>query len=329
MTKVTVLMAAYNAAPFLERSLGSLAEQTIGDDMQVVCIDDASTDNTLSILKSKAREDKRFEVIHLNENRGQAYARNEGLKKARGQYVCFLDADDWLSADAIQKAVSVFEDSPETDCVLFQVDIEHVNNTERYVLPNFTTITGEEAFLLSLEWNIHGVYMVRTALHQRFPYDDTCRSFSDDNTTRMHYLASRHVACCDGVYHYWQHPDSTSHQVSVRRFDFLRANESMKRQLLNANVEQGIIRKWETIRLLVLVDCYMFYHNHARQLPADDAAYGLSEMRRVWSTLERPLIDKTVSRKFGYRLMPTWWLFRLQEWLYFTLRGLVGKNKKQ
>lgn len=325
MAKVTVLVAAYNAEAFLPECLDSLKSQELSD-LQVVCVDDGSTDGTLALLQEYARQDVRFRVLHLAENHGQAFARNEGLRVAQGDYVCFLDADDWLGSDALRLAVEAFEAHADADCVLFDVAYVYPDRTEIYKMPDFDRLEGEEAFRLSLDWQIHGVYMVRTELHRRYPYDDTCKSYSDDNTTRMHYLASRSVRRCRGIYYYRQHPASATHQVSVRRYDFLRANESMKRMLRQHGASEQVMRQWETIRLLVLVDVYMFHHCHARELPYGDAAYGLGEMRRVRKTLERRLIDPRVRRKFGYRLMPAWWMFRLQEWLYFTLRGWLGIN---
>lgn len=332
--KVTVLVAVYNTARFLPDCLGSLLGQTLHD-IQVVCIDDCSTDSSPQVLHQYAALDPRIEVITLTENHGQAYARNQGLLTARGEYVCFLDSDDWLSPDALEQAVAVFEAHAATDCVLFQVDIMHAV-VERYPLPPFDVLTGKDAFHLSLDWQIHGVYMVRTTLHQRFPYDDTCRSYSDDNTTRLHYINAREVRQCSGVYFYRQHAQSTSHVVSVRQFDRLKANESMKRQLeeiLGARTSPSapesraeVMRQWETTRMLVLVDCYLFYHCHADELSPDDRHYALGEMHRVWQTIDRSLLDPSKVNKFGYRLMPSWWLFRLQEWAYFTLRGLMGKN---
>ena len=324
MCKVTVLVAVYNAEPFLRDCLDSLLAQTLKD-IQVVCVDDASTDGSLSLLRQYAARDPRIEVMALEENHGQAYARNQGLARATGDYTCFLDSDDWLSPDALEQAVAVFEEHPATDCVLFQVDIMH-NPVERYPLSPFDVLKGEDAFRQSIDWRIHGVYMVRTSLHRRYPYDDTCRSYSDDNTSRLHYLHSREVRQCQGVYYYRQHPSSTSHVVSVRQFDRLKANESMKETLLSEGAAPEILRQWENTRMMVLVDCYMFYHMHGCELSSADRQYALGEMHRVWQNIDRSLLDPAKTHKFGYRPMPSWWLFRLQEWAYFSLRGLLGKN---
>ena len=327
MSKVTVLVAVYNAEAFLPTCLDSLLGQTMGD-LQVVCVDDGSTDGSLAVLQKYACRDGRIEVYSLDSNHGQAYARNVALSHAQGELVCFLDADDWFSPDALQLAVAEANVHEDADCVLFDVQYEYADgHTEPYVMPTFEQLTGEEAFRLSLNWQIHGIYLVRTELHKQFPYDDTCKSFSDDNTTRLHFLSSRSVRRCQGVYHYRQHAASVTYAVSVRRFDLLRANESMKRQLQQMNANEEVMRRWETIRLLTLVDLYMFYYCHGSELPYADRIYGRNELHRVWGTIERPLVERKISRKFGYCLMPSWWMFRTEEWLYFSLRGIFGKNK--
>lgn len=326
MAKVTVLMAVYNAERWLERSIGSLLSQTLTD-WQLICIDDASTDGSLNLLRRFQQEDQRIELISLSENHGQAHARNCGLKQAQGDYICFLDADDWLSADALQQAVSVFETYDKTDCVLFHVVHVEQGLERDYPMPSFSVLTGEEAFDRSLEWQIHGVYMVRASLHQRFPYDETCRSYSDDNTTRLHYYHSHEVRSCQGIYYYFSNPISATHRVSVRRFDYLKANESMKRQLQELGVVLPVVARYEQVRWLVLIDCYMFYHVHASELTIDERHYALSELKRIWSTIDRTLLNKETTTKFGYRPCKLWWMFRLQEWCYFTLRGFLGKNR--
>ena len=323
MSKVSVLVAVYNAELFLPACLDSLVSQSHCD-IQVICIDDASTDGSLSILNDYAMRDNRIEVVHLEENGGQAHARNCGLQRVNGDIVCMLDADDWLSTDALERLVATFDE--QTDCVLFDLVFEYADHMKPYPMPHFDVLTGKEAFQQSLTWKIHGLYGIRASIHKQHPYDETCRSYSDDNTTRIHYLHARQVRCCTGVYHYRQHEASVTHHISVNRFDYLRANESMRRQMLALQVDESLLAEYENHRWLNLVDVYMFYHVHGRELPKEDRDYGLQELRRIWSAIDREVLNKETTTKFGYRPCRSWQLFRLQEWLYFTLRGFLGKN---
>jgi len=326
MPKVSVLVAVYNAKPFLPQCLDSLLNQTLRD-IQIICIDDGSDDGSLHLLNDYAVRDLRVEVIRLEQNGGQAHARNVGLRQAKGEVICMVDADDWLAPDALEQLYGAFD--ADVDAVLFNlVKVYGDGREETYPSP-FTlhqNISGEEAFRLSLTWQIHGLYGVRAAIHHELPYDETCRAYSDDNTTRIHYLCSRCVAFSSGTYYYRQHQASVTHQVSVRRFDYLRANESMRWQMLDMKVAPSLLAIYENHRWLNLVDVYMFYFVHGRQLSAADRRYGLEELHRVWATVDRHSLDRDMTAKFGYRPCRSWRMFRLQEWLYFTLRSLLGKN---
>lgn len=320
MSKVSVLVAAFNAAPFLEKCLSSLVGQTHAD-LEILCIDDASTDDTPAVLDRWALRDTRIQVVHLPENGGQAHARNVGLQRATGQFVCMVDSDDWLSPDALEKAVATFEKYPGTDCVLFQVVEVTGANNRRYPLPAFESMSGTEAFEASLTWQLHGLYMVRAELHRRFPYDESSRAYSDDNTTRIHYLHARQVRTCEGVYFYLQHPASVTHRVSVRRFDYLRANESMLRQMRECGADKRLLDIYENVRWLNVVDTYMFYFQHRGELAPDERRFGLAEIKRIWKSIDLGRLTKRNRLKFGYApLRPCWWLFRLEEETYFSLR---------
>ncbi|MBR3389562.1 MAG: glycosyltransferase [Prevotella sp.] len=323
MAKVSILVAVYNAEKYLRKCLDSLLEQHLRE-IQIICVDDASTDSSRDILDEYALRDNRVEVIALPENVGQARARNRGLQVAKGEYVCFLDSDDWFSPDALQQAVETFDENPETDCVLFQAQMVSGETEETYPMPAFECLSGEEAFEKSLTWEIHGIYMARAQLYQEFPYDETAHSYSDDNTTRIHFLHSREVRQCKGIYYYRQHAESVTHQVSVRRFDYLRANESMMGELVNRGVCYKWVKMYENVRWLNLIDTYMFYFQNRHRLSQDECQYGLSEMKRVWKTIDPSALKWRNRYKFGY--MPlhfSWRLFRRQEETYFTLRKLI------
>ncbi len=326
MIKVSVLVAVYNAAEYLPQCLDSLRAQTLHD-IEVICVDDASSDTSLEILNKYAGLDSRIKFIHLDVNGGQAHARNVGLAAASGKYVCFLDSDDWFDDDSLEKCARVLDDNDDTDAVLFRLMMYHdEGNCTPYPMNSFGKISGREAFMRSLNWDIHGVYMLRTDLHKKYPYDDSLKAYSDDNTSRIHYIASRNVCCSDAAYYYRQHASSVTHAVSIRRFDYMKANESMKVQLIKLGEGKDILDMYENIRWMVLVDTYMFYYINRRRLGSKAASYGLKEMQRIWNDIDFTVLDSRAS-KFGYRPCGSWLMFRIQEEIYFTLRSLLGKNE--
>lgn len=330
MEKVTVLIAVYNAERFLAQCLDSLLAQTMPD-FQAVCVDDASTDRSWEILQEYAQKDSRIEIEHLEQNSGQAHARNVALRKARGTYTCFLDSDDWFSPDALQCAVETFDQEPETDSVLFHTVFCKADGTTQgeYPMEPFHGMCGYDAFRASLTWNIHGIYMIRTAIHRLYLYDDSVRSFSDDNTTRIHYLKSRHVSTCAGTYYYRQHDESVSHQQGVRRFDYLKANTSMKEQLIAMEMPDDILDAYENVRWLNCIGLYYYYYQNRKTLSVAERRYGLGEIKKVWQSIETHRLSKENSRKPGhFPFQSSWTMFRLQEETYFFLRIIKDKLYK-
>lgn len=326
MPKISILVAVYNTAAYLSQCLDSLLSQTLKD-IEVICVDDASTDNSLDLLHQYAEKDNRVKVFALKENCGQAHARNVGLSHATGDYIGFVDSDDWLSQDALEKVCESFRD--DVDSVLFRLLYTYTDGSMKdYQMSPFTTMTGDEAFRASLTWQIHGCYVVRNSIHKAHPYDESQRAYSDDNTTRIHYYYSRKVAFCEGVYYYRQQPVSVTRSVTVRRFDYLVANESMRRQLLTLGASDENLCCYETIRWLNLVGVYMFYYLHRNELSEADRQHGLSVMHHVWQTINLKQVSPSIKRKFGYiPLRFSWSIFCLQEEVYFWLRGIVGRNK--
>lgn len=102
MTSVSVVLPCYNVGSWIARCLDSLVNQTLRD-IEIICVDDKSTDNTLKILKDYAKHDKRIKLIEHKTNRGAAIARNNGLKRATGDYVGFVDPDDYVDLDFYEK----------------------------------------------------------------------------------------------------------------------------------------------------------------------------------------------------------------------------------
>ena len=323
---VTILVAVYNTAAYLRQCLNSLCSQFLHN-IQIICVDDASTDNSLSILREYQATDSRVEVIALSSNHGQAFARNQGLKTARGQYVCFLDSDDWMAPDCLEEAVRTFRNHPDTGCVLFHtVYFYGPDRQEEYPMEPFEKLNGYDAFVRSLTWKIHGVYIVRADIHHQYPYDESAHAFSDDNTTRLHYLASKEVRLCRGTYYYRQHAESVSHKVDLRRFDYLRANRSMKKKLVDLGLDRDTLSLYENHRWLNVIDLYMLFYRHRKSMPPADVAEALRLLYEAWASIDVELLTSKNRLKFGYMpLRCSWRLFRLQEEIYFFLRKLLGR----
>lgn len=228
MPQISILVAVYNTAPYLPQCLDSLCGQTLRD-IQIICIDDCSTDQSPQILADYAQRDARITLLRTPHNSGQAAARNLGLQIATGEFTTFVDSDDWLAPDALEQALEALAQNPANDCAVMRLIKYYPDDGHEVEHPLHTggkeALTGEEAFMLSLDnWAIHGVYVVRTTLHKRYPYDASSILYTDDHVTHLHYLNARRVVMCQGRYYYRQNPASTTHACSMRRFACLEAD---------------------------------------------------------------------------------------------------------
>ena len=96
--KVSVIVPVYNSSVYLRDCLDSIASQTLTD-FEVICVDDCSSDDSRVICREYAQRDDRFRLFALEQNSGAAAARNLGIAQACGEYVAFMDADDWYPTD--------------------------------------------------------------------------------------------------------------------------------------------------------------------------------------------------------------------------------------
>lgn len=106
--KISVIIPCYNAEKYLEKCLDSVVNQTYKN-LEIICVNDGSTDNTLKIIENYSNIDKRIKVIN-QENLGASQARNNALKLITGNYVAFVDCDDWVDTTVFEKAVAKIEE---------------------------------------------------------------------------------------------------------------------------------------------------------------------------------------------------------------------------
>jgi glycosyltransferase involved in cell wall biosynthesis len=119
MIKISVIIPVYNAEKYLRECLDSVIGQAL-QDIEIICVDDGSTDNSLSVLQEYAVKDARLKIV-AQANQGAAAARNVGMAAAQGESLAFLDADDLYYTDALQAAYTCATKS-NADMVVFEAD---------------------------------------------------------------------------------------------------------------------------------------------------------------------------------------------------------------
>ena len=103
---ISIIVPVYNTSSYLDKCLESLVNQTFNN-IEIICINDASTDNSLSILQKWSRKDRRVKIIDSPINRKIGAARNLGIKAATGKYLGFVDSDDYVSSDFFKSLIEL------------------------------------------------------------------------------------------------------------------------------------------------------------------------------------------------------------------------------
>ena len=107
--KVSVIIPTYNRANLVEKAIKSVLNQTY-QDFEIIVVDDASTDNTEEVIKNFSN--KRIKYIKCKKNKGDSFARNTGIKIAKGEYIAFLDSDDEWLREKLEKQIKVLDNKP-------------------------------------------------------------------------------------------------------------------------------------------------------------------------------------------------------------------------
>ena len=109
MHKLSIVIPVYNTAVYLKECLDSIINQTYSN-IEIICVDDCSPDNSAEIIKEYAAKDNRIKYIKHSENKKQGAARNTGIDAASGKYITFIDSDDYLSYKYVyEKCISLME----------------------------------------------------------------------------------------------------------------------------------------------------------------------------------------------------------------------------
>ncbi len=132
MIKVSIIIPVYNVEAYLSQCLDSVTAQTLKD-IEIICVDDGSSDRSLDILKEYQAKDPRIQII-CQKNAGAGAARNAGLRKAQGEYLSFLDSDDFFEPDMLELAYNQIEQY-QADFVVFNSDQYHMDKKEFVSIP--------------------------------------------------------------------------------------------------------------------------------------------------------------------------------------------------
>lgn len=207
---LSIIVPVYNTESRLANCLDSLIHQTIKD-IEIIVIDDHSTDGSLNIIQEYEKKDSRIQTIALKKNSGQAVARNAGLAMAAGEYIGFVDADDFVEADFYEKLL-VAAGKSDADIVMGgYIRKEGTNRTHKK--------SNADGVVRQLSGKIHRLFngacwdkIFKTSLVSKHKLQFPVGLYYQDNVFLIHaiYYSDKMAFVSDVFYNYCYNPDGTT-----------------------------------------------------------------------------------------------------------------------
>lgn len=279
---VSILMAVYNSEEFIQEAIISVLKQSYRN-WELICINDGSTDKSLSILKEFEKEDSRILVIDQVHSGSASSARNAGLEISSGYFIAMLDSDDKIESSYLNKLVERYKET-KADIVLSSTEfwdykrdliISKIFGLQGNISP---IISGRESFLLSLDWKIGGIGICKSNLLKKVKYDTTGLN-GDEYTTRLLFLKAESVAFCDARYYYRNNQNSTTKKFSVKYFEVFYTQYRLYQLIKCNSFEEPIVKFWKENLIKSLIADYGIYSSRKVQLSKNDRQKSLGLLK--------------------------------------------------
>lgn len=228
---ISIIVPVYNVEKYLDKCIESIVNQTYKN-IELILVDDGSPDNCPKMCDEWSQKDNRVKVIH-KENGGLSSARNFGLEASTGEFVCFIDSDDWIDYNAIEELTKIIDDS--TDFVSFGMLLEFDTETAQLVYADKKhTYFQKELFENFLNDNSVAGYacnkLFRKEIIGEERFDESLLSCEDiDFCTRIATICNKVIHTDAKFYHYRQRNDSMTgeYKYNVRKLSVLTAYENI------------------------------------------------------------------------------------------------------
>lgn len=244
MPKVSVIVPVHNTAKYIEDCVESITNQTLKD-IEIILVENASTDNSLEICSSLSQNNARIKVVHSDIG-DPSLARNIGIEASSGEYLGFIDSDDTVAPEMYADLLELLE-SESLDIVFCDFMKKYDYRSDRYVFENTGKMTVASAQeMLKLNFKDEIPQSICTMLCRRFVFDNirfpVGRYYEDTATTWKLILASEKVGhIARPYYHYYRHSGSIVHTASFKihyghvladmeRIDYINASKEYSSQ---------------------------------------------------------------------------------------------------
>lgn len=297
---ISVFMPVYNGSGYLQRSLDSLLSQTFGD-FEVICVDDSSTDNSYEILAEYASKDERIKIFIKPNGGNVPESWIFALPHMSGKYILYTSQDDFISADLLEKTYHRAEET-QADATLpdlvYYYGAGKESTAKKGLFGNRDVIlSGREAFLYSLRWDIHAFALWKAELVKSIGFDRTSTN-SDEYATRNFYLHSNKVVFSEGTFYYnKENPDAITRKISVKRFDWCATNLRLLQLMRENNFSDREIADFSYTLWGNTVYMDMLLRKHSSELSPSEQLTAKELINRNYAAIDYNNLAKYNGRK--------------------------------
>ncbi len=271
--KISLIIPVYNVQEYIEKALQSVANQTFKD-FEVIIVNDGSKDQSVEIAKKFINKYDNFKLIN-QENQGLSAARNTGLREAKGEYIAFIDSDDFIESNFLEELYNLAVDN--------DADISYCNYKIYYPKMNWSLympfasrskVYSKQKALKTLILDVTLHYYAWNKLYKRTLFTDNNIEFPDmffediATTPRLLYFANKCAVSSKGLYHYTRRKGSILSTMNVKKVNDYTTSLGIIRNFID---KQGEYDKYKTILKIyglrvMLVNYYSIFDMHFREM---------------------------------------------------------------
>ncbi len=318
---VSIIVPVWNVEPYIRQCLDSILAQTHRN-LEIILVDDGSPDGCPAICDEYAAMDERIKVIH-KENGGVAQARNRGLRAASGEWIAWVDPDDWVSAHFIQYMLD--------NALQYNADIVICGRCEEYTgnrnvfNPEFRKMNSEQAIKELLRDDVIRNYLCdkfwRASLFQGIAFPENYRVCEDVALVYRLFLRAGQIVCCpEAHYHYRIRAEGLTHNIALS--DDLQVYRTRReRQDVVLDVYPGLKEAFQYDCLCAVISAWRSYYRFDRQQRRKN--------RAAYSEISAYVRQNPPGQKFlkscGKAERLVLWLSRYDAWWSLVLADFINR----
>lgn len=332
--KISIITTFYNSVKlgdFVHRAMKSLLNQTY-ENIEFICVNDGSTDETLAHLKDYEKKDPRIIIINKKNEGVAQYAKAAGQDTASGDYIMLFDHDDQISHYAIENAINALSKNPDSDAVSMLVKTYYADGRVRNTynlfekisnLDNFKSVSikGTDAYQLTVgRYDFHFRGLISKdkfkAISFRFPEKLVN---GDEIIERQIFKSLDKIISCKGIYHHYIYDNSSAKSYNLKKTDFVKTDIILREIFKKDGVYENRKEIFEFVAYKNLTSAIKVYHHYEKKIQGNEKDFYKKRLKEGFIKIEKKTLLKQykgISKWYNYILCSSFftifWFYKIK-----------------